>query len=65
MSVMANPPALPRPVRALQPLLGAPLDSPFLAGAWMGLTLVPPVFAAVMVGATVAVMDAMSRITDK
>jgi hypothetical protein len=58
---MDTPLAVPRLAPALQPLRIAPPDLRFMAGAWMGVALALPVFTAVMLGATVAVMDAMSR----
>jgi len=56
---------LPLSAVALEPLRVVAGEFPLLAGAWIGVALAPLAVAAVFLGTSVAVMDALSRVVVK
>ena len=59
---MKLPSALPPSAVALEPLRMISHEFPLFAGAWIGVALAPLALTAVVLGTTVAMVDALSRI---
>ena len=62
---MRLPSHLPPSAVALEPLRTIADEFPFLAGAWIGVALAPLAITAVILGTSVAVIDALARIVVK